>query len=41
MAEKVMTSPEPTAKESAAMKPVRRSARLAASARVTHCEMQE
>ena len=32
---------EPTAKESAAMKPVRRSARLAASARVIQCEMQE
>ena len=41
MAEKVMTSPEPTAKESAVMGPVRRSARLAASARVTRCEMQE
>ena len=56
MAEKVTTSPELTAKESAAKvaavkrvttkkpavtEPTRRSARLSASARVTHCEMQE
>ena len=51
MAETVISLPEPAAKAAAvkraaakapaAMEPVRRSARLAASARAASCEMQE